>query len=161
MQLIPFTDDDYTLLISWIPNEVFNLHWGGPLYDWPLTIEDIERHQKCEEVTSFILESNGEKVGFIELVKESDGIYRLCRVLISEQTGRGRGTGKKLVKLALDYAQRERAAKKVKLGVFEHNLQAIKCYRSVGFQITASEKQFHKFNGQWWPLLRMEMVLHS
>ncbi len=159
MKLIPFTEDDYPLLISWIPNEVFNLHWGGPLYDWPLTTEQIKQHQQREDVTAFILEYQGKKAGFTELIKESEGVYRLCRVLISEETGRGRGYGKKLVKLAVDHAKSQLAAERVKLAVFEHNLNAIKCYRSLGFKITASEKKFHKFNGQWWPLLRMEMVL--
>ena len=159
MKLIPFTPDDYALLVSWIPDEVFNFQWCGPLYKWPLTTEQIKHHGQSKDVTSFIVESQGKKIGFVELIRESDDIYRLCRVLIAEQTARGSGVEEKLLQLAIDHAQSRFGAKKIKLSVFEQNIQAIKCYLSLGFKITASEKKSHKFRGQWWPLLRMELDL--
>ena len=80
MQLIAFTQQDYEQLVSWIPDEEFNLLWGGPLYDWPITIEQVEAHQQKPEVASFLLVDGDDTVGFIELFKITDDHYRLCRV---------------------------------------------------------------------------------
>ncbi|ACN16385.1 putative acetyltransferase [Desulforapulum autotrophicum HRM2] len=159
MKLIPFTPDDYTLLVGWIPDEVSNLQWSGALYEWPLTTEQIKHHVQSKNVTPFLVESKGKQVGFVELIRESDEVYRLCRVLIANQAARGSRVEKELLQMAIDHAQSQFGAKKIKLSVFEQNIQAIKCYLSLGFKITASEKKFHKFKGQWWPLLRMEMAL--
>jgi RimJ/RimL family protein N-acetyltransferase len=159
MKLIPFTPDDYALLVSWIPDAVFNFQWGGPLYEWPLTTEQIKHHVQSNAVSSFLVESQGKKIGFIELIRESDEVYHLCRVLMAEQTARGSKVEKELLQMAIDHAQGRFGAKKIKLSVFEQNIQAIKCYLSLGFKITASEKKSHQFRGQWWPLLRMEKSL--
>lgn len=159
MKLIPFTPDDYALLVSWVPDEVFNFQWGGPLYEWPLTTEQIKHQVQSKDVTAFLVESQGKKIGFVELIRESGDVYRLCRILIAEQGARGSRVEKELLQLVIDHAQSRFGAKTIKLSVFEQNIQAIKCYLSLDFKITASEKKSHKFKGQWWPLLRMEMVL--
>ncbi|GAB3536391.1 GNAT family N-acetyltransferase [Photobacterium alginatilyticum] len=159
MYLESFEKCDYKLLIDWIPSEEFNLMWGGPLYSWPITAAQIEEHQSKNEVISFWLVSENEKVGFIELFKVSTTEYRLCRIIISEHAGRGKGYGKHLVQLAIKHAQEELSAETVSLAVFEQNLKAIKCYESIGFKTFARETGVITFNGEDWPLLRMKMVL--
>lgn len=159
MHLIPFTEKDYSLLVSWIPDEEFNLLWGGPLYSWPITLGQVAAHQAREEVSSFLLSVNGEKVGFIELFKESEIQYRLCRILIAAETARGKGYGKQLIGLAMEHAKNKLGAQKLSLGVFEKNERAIQCYSSLGFQTSAREERSWQFQGQWWPLLRMERAL--
>ena len=159
MYLEAFKPCDYSLLINWIPDEEFNLLWGGPLYKWPITVEQIAEHQRKAEVNSFWLVSEDEKVGFIELFKVSDTEYRLCRIIISEQAGRGKGYGKHLVQLAVRHAQEKLGAEVISLAVFEQNSLAIKCYESIGFRTYVRETGVRGFNGQDWPLLRMKMVL--
>ena len=80
MHLIPFTEQYHPLLVSWIPDEEFNLLWGGPLYTWPITIEQIASQQAQNEVSSFLLSDDGNIVGFIELIREAENSYRLCRI---------------------------------------------------------------------------------
>jgi RimJ/RimL family protein N-acetyltransferase len=159
MHLIPFTEQYHPLLVSWIPDEEFNLLWGGPLYTWPITIEQIASQQAQNEVSSFLLTDDGNIVGFIELIREDENSYRLCRIIIAAEAVRGRGYGKKLVELAIQHAQSTLGANNFNLAVFERNERAIHCYSSVGFQVTSREEKARQFQGQWWPLLRMEMTL--
>ncbi|MGF1731743.1 GNAT family N-acetyltransferase [Photobacterium kasasachensis] len=155
MYLARFSEDDYEKLISWVPNEAFNYLWGGPVYSFPLTIEQIHGHVSKPEVNPFVLLDNDNVIGYIELHRESVSVYRLCRVLIASESDRGKGYGKRLVALALDYALDTLKAKKVTLAVFEHNDRAISCYQSLGFTVTAKETGLRSFNGESWNLLYM------
>lgn len=128
MHLIPFEMKHYPLLIDWVSDEEFSLLWGGPCYSWPITVEQISAHQARTEVSSFILVSDKNKIGFIELFKVNERHYRLCRVLVAVENSRGKGLGKQLVSLAMDRAKNEFGADKVSLGVFEKNERAISCY---------------------------------
>jgi RimJ/RimL family protein N-acetyltransferase len=159
MHLIPFTEQYHPLLVNWIPDEEFNLLCGGPLYTWLITIEEIASHQAQDEVASFLLTDDGNIVGFIELIREADNSCRLCRIIIAAEAARGRGDGKKLVELAIQYSQSTLGANNFNLAVFERNECAIHCYSSVGFQVTSREEKARQFQGQWWPFLRMEMAL--
>lgn len=159
MRLELFEQTDCSVLIEWIPTKEFNLLWGGPLYKWPITIDQISEHQKESAVISFWLVSGSKKLGFIEIFKVSDEEYRLCRIIISEQAGRGKGYGSRLIQLASAYAQDELNAKTISLAVFEHNARAIKCYESLGFKAFVRETGVSSFNGEDWPLLRMKISL--
>ena len=159
MHLIEFTEDDYPLLISWIPDEAFNFLWGGPLYRWPISVEQIRRQQVREGIKSFLLVSEQKKVGYIELCEESSDSCRLSRILVAEASARGKGYGQQLIKLAIEYAQNSLSTEMVTLVVFEHNERAIRCYKALGFQVTGRDAKSRKFDGQWWPLLHMEMTL--
>ncbi|MGF1704250.1 GNAT family N-acetyltransferase [Photobacterium makurazakiensis] len=159
MRLIPFEVKDSSLLVSWIPSRESSLLWGGRVYDWPITPIQIVERQKKPEVMSFLMVDNAVKIGFIEILKVTNEEYRLCRVIISESAGRGNGYGKILVQLAISYIRENFMAKVVTLAVFEKNESALHCYNSVGFRLTSREINSRFFDGCYWPLLKMEMVL--
>ncbi len=159
MKLISFEPKDYLLLAAWVPDDEFNLLWGGPLYDWPVTEGQIAAHQSRPEVSSFLLVNEKRKIGFIEINQISDVECRLCRVLVSGDAGRGRGYGKELIRLAVKHAQENFNARTISLAVFEHNVSALRCYESSGFQTISRETDRVFFNGKNWPLLQMELVL--
>lgn len=159
MHLTPFTETDYPLLIDWIGTEEFNLLWGGPLYQWPINIEQISQHQLKKEVTAFIAVEDHQKIGFIELFKKSDRHYRICRVLIGKPSFLGKGYGKTLVQLAMDYAKEKFGAERISLGVFEQNETAIRLYQTLGFRIRSRDPESRQFKGQYWPLLEMEQTV--
>jgi len=159
MYLAPFSEQDYQQLIDWIPDEEFNLLWGGTLYDWPITIEQIKQRQLRTQVTGFMVVADGSNIGFLELVKLSPAKCRLCQVLVARESHRGLGYGKSMLKLALDYAKRHFNAKQISLAVFEHNQAAVHCYHALGFEIVRRDTQGRNFNKQWWPLLEMELKL--
>lgn len=155
MHLEKFTTMDYALLVNWISTEEFNYLWGGPIYEYPLTEQQIITHVTRPEVTPFILRHGDKNIGYIELLQESQTTYRLCRVLIGDKAQRGKGYGKVLVELAIDHAKSVLDAKKVNLAVFGHNKRAITCYQSLGFKVTNEETDLRIFNDQNWTLLYM------
>lgn len=159
MHLVPFIKKDYPLLIQWIKTEAFNLLWGGPLYQWPINIEQIGIHQKKDSVTAFVAVENEEKIGFIELVNISDHHYRLCRVLIADESLRGKGYGRKLVQLAIEYASQTLGADRLSLAVFTKNKKAFHLYQSLGFRTIPKKPDFREFKGERWPLRHMELWL--
>ncbi|MGF1761433.1 GNAT family N-acetyltransferase [Photobacterium sagamiensis] len=159
MYLETFTAMDYDVLVNWIPNEEFNYLWGGPAYEYPLTEQQIITHVSRPEVTPFILKYEEKNIGYIELLKESQTTYRLCRVLIGDKSQRGKGHGKVLVELAIDYAKTVLNAKKINLAVFGHNQKAINCYQSLGFEVTGKDTASRSFGGQNWTSLYMEKAL--
>lgn len=139
MKLIPFTEDHYDTLISWIPDAEFNLLWGGPAYTWPLDAEQIAAHVKQKGVYPFIFTDGDKAIGFIELVKQGKKNYRICRVLIADDKHRGKGDGSRLMRLVMDKATAELGAHEFELAVFEHNTSAIRCYQNLGFSTYSIE----------------------
>jgi len=157
MHLDKFIERDYPQLISWISSEEFNYLWGGPVYKYPLTIKQITAHVSKAEVTPLMLRDNELEIGYIELHRESESTYRLCRVLIADESVRGKGYGKVLVNLAIDHAKKAFNATTINLAVFEHNQNAVNCYQSLGFNVIRKEAGLRSFNGDRWNLLYMEL----
>lgn len=79
--------------------------------------------------------------------------------VIVDDTKRGQGYGKEMMKLSLEYAFRVAGAEKVTLGVFENNKSAYCCYKSVGFKdVNTSEEIVCEFFDEKWKILEMEIT---
>ncbi|MGR5065154.1 GNAT family N-acetyltransferase [Photobacterium sp. DNB22_13_2] len=157
IRLTAFTEADFDLLISWVPTAEFNHLWGGNRFIFPLDKPQLLSHLQCDEVTAMMLCDEGERVGYVELFRESETTYRVCRVLIGEVSGRGMGYGKKMLELAIDLAWQHFGADQIKLTVFEHNERARLCYESLGFVIDKQEPGFEASNGQIWTSIYMSL----
>ena len=154
--LVPCGSSDYPLLLQWVTSEQDMLLWAGPIFRWPLTLGQISSHLADPEVTALLLILDGEKIGFIELVREPDNAYRLCRVLIGPRSLRGKGLGRDLLQQAIDYARERLLASRLALHVFENNAVALQCYRSLGFEVVSRDERGHQVADDWWCVLRME-----
>ena len=75
--------------------------------------------------------------------------------VIVDDSKRGKGYGKQLLRLSIDYALRELGAQKITLGVFCDNHSAIECYKSVGFRITGEDA--YSIDGEEWKEFEMEL----
>lgn len=158
MNLVPFNDEDVTELVQWFDTKEEVLSWTGTDYGWPLNAQFILQRQKLEEVDSYILEHNSEKIGFIELFKVSDEQMRLCRVVLAKKA-RGKGVGKKLIQLALEKIADTTKAESVSLAVFKANTSALMCYLSLGFRINSNGPHSAIFDDIEWPLYQMDLML--
>ena len=69
---------------------------------------------------------------------EDKSVIRFGFVIVDDSK-RGKGYGKQMLRLAIDYAQQELGVQKITLGVFCDNLSAVECYKSVGFRITDAD----------------------
>ncbi|MEZ8140956.1 GNAT family N-acetyltransferase [Enterovibrio norvegicus FF-162] len=156
MLLVPFEAADAPQLCGWIPNARDNYLWGGPAFEFPITVEQVAAHLAKPEVRPFLFRHQGEAVGYIELYRVSATEYRLCRVLIAAENSRGQGWGKAMVSMALDVAFEEPKITTVSLAVFECNQIAVACYTALGFDLLQEETKTREFQEETWTLLRMQ-----
>ncbi|MEX0335872.1 GNAT family N-acetyltransferase [Vibrio tubiashii] len=154
----PFTQQDYPLLIEWIDSSELNYLWGGPRFEFPLTVEQISEHCLSSEVLPFVFEVNGVNAGYVELFRVSDSHFRICRVYICFGF-RGQGVSKTMLTQLIELAQEKYNVSKLSLVVFEQNHAAKNSYASLGFYVTSEQSDVRLFEGKPWTLLGMEKLL--
>ncbi len=102
---------------------------------------------------SWIAEKDGENVGCVFLVKQSDDIAKL-RMLLVHPKARGLGIGKRLVEECIRFA-RARGYKKITLWTNDILTTARRIYQQAGFVMVAEEKHKsfgHHMVGETWEL---------
>jgi DNA-binding MarR family transcriptional regulator/GNAT superfamily N-acetyltransferase len=101
----------------------------------------------------WIAEKDGENVGSVFLVKESDDVARL-RLLIVDPNARGLGIGKRLVDECTRFARRA-GYKKITLWTNSVLLAARSIYQKAGYELVKSEPHHnfgHDLVGETWEL---------
>ena len=159
IRLRPYHQNDADVILSWIHDETAFYKWSaGVLGEYPLS------NQQFHAVSNFMAFSaidDNELVGFFTMRKptESFDVLRFGFVIVDAEK-RGKGYGKKMLQLGVQYAKQIYGAKKVTLGVFENNEAAYYCYRAVGFREVALEKkEAYQVLGETWNCLELEMEL--
>ena len=102
---------------------------------------------------AWIAEKDGENVGCVFLVKQSDEVARL-RMLLVDTQARGLGIGKRLVEECIRFA-RLKGYKKITLWTNDILVTACHIYRETGFKLVAEERHHsfgHDLVGQTWEL---------
>lgn len=164
--LTPFKQHDIRRLISWIPDKRFMYLWGGPNFTFPLTENQILADMKktegeCPECLFFncIISETSEIIGHIELrnIDYEQKAGRIGRVIIGLQEFRGRGYGKEMVGMLLQYAFGTLLLEKLTLGVFDFNDAALSCYTSLGFVAYETKENYLKCDDEYWNLINMEL----
>ena len=161
MKLRQYKENDAKKILSWIKNEREFRLWSADRYDrYPATPSDINNNYKaCEENGSFYpftLEDEGKTIGHLILRKPEEGknIIRLGFIIVDNSI-RGKGYGKALIKEAIKYAEEDLQAEEINLGVFTNNDGALHCYQSVGFETIRIDKKAYKFHDEDWDCAEM------
>ncbi|MEK2158802.1 GNAT family protein [Vibrio parahaemolyticus] len=158
MELRAFEKEDYDLLIGWISSDELNYQWGGPKFSFPLDFAQISQHWAQPEVIPFVFVVSGQSAGYVELFKVAESHFRICRVFVSSRF-RGQGMSKSMLVKLIKLAKMEYQASTLSLAVFDRNIVAKNCYKSLGFVVTSKEIGTRSFNGEVWDLLLMEKRL--
>ena len=159
ISLLPFTESDFDLLISWIDSEELLITIAGTDLTYPVTHDQLSAYQKLEDSHSFtIVETvSGKKVGHAELVLSGKGIYKIDKLLVGDRSLRGKGLGEAIIRELLQYAFTKLAASTVELNVFDWNIAGIRCYEKCGFVFnTQKSKSFQAGDKTW---LAVNMVI--
>ena len=130
-------------------------------YGWDETFEALAAEVGARFLRDFdpkkerawIAEKDGENVGFVMLIKQSDEVAKL-RMLLVDPKARGLGIGKRLVEECIRFA-RNRGYKKITLWTNDILVTACHIYRETGFKLMAEERHHsfgHDLVGQTWEL---------
>ena len=163
MKFRPYKKDDAKEILNWIKNEKELRLWSADRYkNYPITEEDINNNyiesKKISDFYPFTLEDEGKIIGhlILRIPGENKETIRLGYIIVDSSI-RGKGYGKKLIEEAIEYAKNELGAKEINLGVFTNNEKALKCYKSIGFEEIAIEKNAYQFYDDQWDCV--ELVL--
>ena len=93
------------------------------------------------------------------IMRYTNGDIRNLRLgwVIVDDSRRGRGYGRRMLELGLEYAFKILKARRVSIGVFENNEPAYKCYKSRGF--TEAKQDTYRtsaFKGKEWRVIELE-----
>ena len=132
IRIRPYKATDVNTILSWCQDEKAFYQWtAGILGSYPITQNEFRFVESLMPFTAF--DETG-IVGFFTLRKpnESPDELRFGFVIVDPDK-RGKGYGKELLRLGLEFVFEIYGAKRASLGVFENNLSAYYCYKAVGF----------------------------
>ena len=157
MQLRPFNPDDAETILGWCKDKHAFRLWSADRYkDFPAKPEEMVEQYYGNNMYPLTAVVDNLVIGHILLryPSEDKTVIRFGFVIVDDSK-RGKGYGKQMLRLAIDYAQQELGAKRITLGVFCDNLSAVACYKSVGFRINGMDS--YVIDGEKWKEFEMEL----
>lgn len=149
MRLRPYKSCDAKYIINWLNDEKTFQNWGGERFgSFPITAKTIDDKYKlnngdCVEEDNFYPMTAFDDSGVVGhfIMRYINGNNKILRFgwVIVDNTKRGNGYGKQMLKLGLKYAFEILKVEKVTIGVFENNFSAYKCYKNIGFKEVGTE----------------------
>lgn len=157
MRLRAYTKEDSPVIAKWVRTEKELYQWSASIYGFypllPYSIDDnyVNAMKSGRFIPLTAVDDEGLPVGhfIIRYPNENDDSSVRIGFVIVDPNIRGKGCGRELMKLAVDYVKDNLTATRVDLGVFENNPKAKKCYSSVGFKDYGSHTVETPF-GQWY-----------
>lgn len=149
--------EDLPELIKWAEDERTLIQWCGPVFDFPLTIEQLEDYFSETQkpypgrLIFKAVDENGNLAGICELgaISRRNCSASICRVFV-DKTFRGRGIADKLISYILEYGFGELGLIRVELNVYTYNTPAINCYEKLGFKKEGLKRKSTKFENEFW-----------
>ncbi len=166
MELREYKPEDSKIICGWIKDEKSLYQWSANrIGKFPLEGNELNENYKDAIVSGNLIPLTaveGDKISghlFIRFPDEKNRTeVRFGFVIVSPEL-RGKGNGKKMLNLAIEYAHSKLNAKRITLGVFENNPKARRCYESVGFK-PFSRRTVNLLNEEW-SCVDMEMNTNS
>ncbi|MBB6370484.1 GNAT family N-acetyltransferase [Chryseobacterium shigense] len=158
IQLQPFTTEDSSELISKIKDKRMLLQFAGPAYHFPLTKEQLKNDLETENRFLFIVfDETGQKaIGHAQIFLK-ERTFLLGRILIWDESNRGKGYGKKIVQNLLQYGFTHFDRETAELNVYDWNTGAIECYKKAGFEIDPKISSEVSIDNELWLSLNMKI----
>ena len=169
LKIRPYKPCDAQTILSWCPDEESFRKWTSDRYQtFPITPADmnhkyLDSNGDCQEADNFYPMTAFDDTGIVGhlILRYTDVDKRILRFgfVIVDGAKRGRGYGKEMLGQALKFAFELLGAEKVTIGVFENNLPAYYCYKSVGFQDVKTERTAScEICGETWNILELEIT---
>ncbi|WP_417558760.1 GNAT family N-acetyltransferase [Mesoflavibacter zeaxanthinifaciens] len=160
MELIlkPFNVYDWKNLEKWVSNELELIQFAGTIFSFPVDQKQVENYLLDSNREVFRVETrNNQIIGMAEMSLEANNVAKLSRVLIGENTIRGKGIGTELIKKMITYAFEKPEVNRIVLNVYSWNIGAIKCYKKVGFYQSDKPMTDIWVGNDRWKIIEMEI----
>lgn len=166
IRLRPYKACDAQTITKWIKDEYAFRQWSADRYEkYPITSEDMnsyyDRDRNNERIWGMTAFDDTGIVGHLTMRFPNDNSFDEIRLgfVIVDDKRRGKGYGKEMISLAIQYTFDIVKVKKVSLGVFENNKTAIQCYESCGFKrIKLENPESYHCMGEVWNCIEMRLV---
>jgi RimJ/RimL family protein N-acetyltransferase len=165
MILRDYKKEDAPIIAGWLRSEEELYKWSADRFNkYPLSGDDInENYAPQIETGRFVPltaeDDEGNIVGhfIIRYPKEDDDSSVRFGFVILDPSVRGKGYGKEMLRLGIEYVKERLHASRIDLGVFENNENAERCYESVGFR-EYSRRECEMPIGTW-KCIDMEVIV--
>ena len=127
-----------------------------------ITVNDLQ--ERLEHQRFYLIYLQGRLIGVMDYQVDPRHLYKKeagtawIGIVIGEEAGRGRGIGIPAMRF-LEEQIKAQGLKRIELGVFEFNTNAIKLYQKLGYQEIARLEDFTYWDGRMWQDIRMEKYL--
>lgn len=166
LRLRPYKACDAQTITKWLKDEYAFRQWSADRYEkYPITSEIMnlyyDRDRNNGRIWGMTAFDETGIVGHFTMRFPDDNSFDEIRLgfVIVDDKKRGKGYGKEMLSLAVQYAFDFIKVKKISLGVFENNTAALNCYRSCGFRIVELETaESYQCMGETWNCIEMELV---
>ena len=142
MRLREYKQEDAGIIAGWLRSEEELYRWSADRFNkYPLSGDDInENYAPQIETGRFFpltaVDDQGAVIGhfIIRYPREDDNSSVRFGFVILDPSLRGKGYGKEMLRLGIEYVRERLFASRIDLGVFENNEGARRCYEAVGFR---------------------------
>ncbi len=161
LRLRPFKPQDGKYLVQWFDNEEQFMKWSAGQFSYPLTMQQIEDYCRKWEAAEngwpmAVLDETGRMAGHL-LMRTAD--YEESSLffgfIVLDPSVRGKGLGREMISLALNYAFTILKVDTVRLRVFANNPGAKRCYEAEGFEEEEFIKGNFSYQGEQWDNYQM------
>ena len=165
LRLRPYKSHDAEVIAKWLQDERIFYRWGGDRFgEFPITAQNIDDkytrlNGDCEEADNFYPMVAFDESGVVgHFIMRYIGDHEKIRFgwVIVDDSKRGKGYGKRMLEMGLEYAFKILKAKQVTIGVFENNAPAYNCYKSLGFEEELQEEyRTLKYHDEEWRVIEL------
>lgn len=167
LRLRPYKKCDAEKIVSWIKDEESFMKWSaGRLGAYPLSAKDLNAHYGSYADNDGFFEMSmldGNSLCGHLIMRFTDEQKRCLRFgfVVVDDSVRGKGYGRAMIKLAFKFAFELLAASEVSIMVFENNLPAIRCYEKAGFRKVSKYLDVIEFGSEKWNLIEMKISVEE
>lgn len=127
-------DADFGELMRWFENKTDVRRWGGPEFAYPFTPETFRRDCHWPGMASFSLrDGDGALLAFGQFY-DREGHINLARIGVRPDV-QGQGIGRRFMSRLMAVSIEQLPLPAYSLYVYRDNEAALRCYRSLGFEI--------------------------
>ena len=151
---------DYEYVSKWIDDERTHAFWCANRLPYPIAQQSfhdfLEKNATDWTDSAYVAtENNGQIVGFFCYSVNTEDNIGFLKFVIIDKTKRGKGYGKEMLNLALQYAFQITGAMAVQLNVFKEDTLAKQCYEKVGFIERTIDKDVFSYKNELWSRYNM------